>query len=138
LTPRPLGRDLGSAWSPKPGSEVQFLGSPHFSHLKVIASSAGGLRPPELIAGGFGNPLRVPIKMQGGLGPARPHKPGTRSVRFRPLQLECDLSRLLPLSLVGERVVRTADEVRAGRPRVARLQVGGRLVGRPSCPALQA
>jgi hypothetical protein len=57
LTPRPLGRDLGSAWSPKPGSGVQFLGSP-------------------------------PAKVQGGLGPARPHKPGTRSVRFRPLQLE--------------------------------------------------
>ena len=73
LTPRPLGRDLGSAWSPKPGSEVQFLGSPHL--VAVV---------------------------QGGLGPARPHKPGTRSVRFRPLQLEVrPLAELLPLSLVA-------------------------------------
>ena len=31
-----------------------------------------------------------------------------------------------------------ADEARAGRPRVARLQAGGSLVGEPPCPALQA
>src|SRR5262245_50541159 len=53
-----LGRDLGSGWSPKPASEVRFLG-------------------------------RLPMTIvQGGLGPARPHKPRTWPVRFRPLQLE--------------------------------------------------
>ena len=37
-----------------------------------FASSAGGLRPPELIAGGFGNPLRVPIRIASSAGGLRP------------------------------------------------------------------
>lgn len=65
IDPGHLGRDLGSGWSPKPASEVQSLG-----------------RPPAQQA------TNQPTFVQGGLGPAGPHKPGTRSVRFRPLQLE--------------------------------------------------
>jgi hypothetical protein len=33
-------------------------------------------------------PRKHPVVVQGGLGPTGPHKPGIRSVRFRPLQLE--------------------------------------------------
>ena len=69
--------------------------------------------------------------VQGGLGPVRPHKPETRSVRFRPLQLELrPRAASVPSPRAGEGLARrAADELRAGRPRVARLQVGGRLVG---------
>jgi len=74
----------GDAPGPYPGEDRSSRS--RGSAKVMIASSVGGLCPPELIAGGFGNPPRVPIWMQGGLGPARPHKPGTRSVRFRPLQ----------------------------------------------------
>jgi hypothetical protein len=75
IDPGHLGSDLGSGWSPKPASEVQFLG-----------------RPPALIESdrvereGMGTLRGFPCKCR--LDPAGPHKPRTRSVRFRPLQLE--------------------------------------------------
>src|SRR5262249_17854770 len=99
------------------------------------------------IAGGFRNPPRVPVLMQGGLGPTRPHKPVSGRFDSDPCNWGCDLPPTLLLArwLASELARRghvlqssRRDAKRAGRPRIARLQVGGRLVGRPPRDALQA
>ena len=113
----------------------------------------------ELIAGGFRNPPRVPDSDAGRAGPDSASYASVRSVRFRPLQRGAISPR--PTSSRGEtpkgprhsapavpaekRVSRrgllpkmVGGAERAGRPRIARLQVGGCLVGRPPRAAPQA
>jgi len=64
-----LGRDLGSRWSPKPASEVRFLGLPRRSG--PLSLGYPSVKRP--------NNTNSPAKsfVQGGPGPSRPHKPVT-------------------------------------------------------------
>ena len=113
VTLKALGGDLGSRWSPKPASEVQFLGRPQFDFPSLQSG-------PARVSGGEPSP-----------GPAR-SLVETRSpaltVGWSSGEATASLTRT---GQIDERREpwSSRDEVRAGRPRIARLQVGGCLVG---------